>query len=362
MKAEVVHEVARKYKLKVDQKRLGNLLAILRDFKGIPRPVLERVILENLLVGESYFFRERQTWRDLKRILPTKKHWRVVSLGCSRGEEVYTFSFVANDAGIGFNALGVDLNRERISVAQSGRYGYWSVRFLSREELRRYFHHENSSYIVKDCFRDGIEFRVGNILDVAGVYDLVMLRKVLIYYNTSTITKLLQGIRKLLSDDGFLVLGRGEYYPQLLELFDFKRVGESIFWCKSDSFAESGTKRAFQKSPIQRGRKTKTAMRRQVERVLSVIESTEGDENPELEVNTIEEMMNLGAYANVLQEIEKLLSQYSTSSLLWKYRAVAQLHLGLVEGFEESLERAIYLNPEDEELWVLKSIGQARKV
>ncbi len=77
------------------------------------------------LCHTSVFFRypdtDVKTAEILKETFPNKK-LKVVSQGCSEGEEVYTFAMICENKGIDADITGVDIDQNTVNKAQKGAY------------------------------------------------------------------------------------------------------------------------------------------------------------------------------------------------------------------------------------------------
>jgi len=307
-------------------------------------------ILKRLLVGESYFFRDRQVWADLKEYLLkyTDKKVNFLSLGCSRGEEVYNFCFLANELGLRYSATGIDVSAKRIEQAKQGIYDYWSIRMLNTYELNRYFVSFNEKWKVKDIYKKNVNFKVENILEFNEnmKFDLIMLRRVLIYFSFDALETVFKKLRFTLSENGILILGRGEYYPQMEKFFEPMIFNKSIFWMRS--------RYLLNEIPDVNDQKEKISIFSKV----SIKPSNIGNdkEKEPLSMKIIRKLIESEKYCEALQMIDELLEIDRTSYLVWKYKTIAELKLNNFEKAKESLKKAIFLNPDDYELWYLEQL------
>ena len=104
------------------------------------------VILGELTVGESYFFRDATQLGILgTEILPARveeygvdRPLRVWSAGCASGEEPYTIAIMLRELGWPHPAhiLGSDVAAPRVAAARRGRYTRWALRGVSDDRLR----------------------------------------------------------------------------------------------------------------------------------------------------------------------------------------------------------------------------------
>jgi chemotaxis protein methyltransferase CheR len=122
----------------------------------VSSPVTRRqieILASHLSVGETYFFRERQTFDVLEaRVLPelinrrrdTGRRLRIWSAGCCTGEEPYSIAILLKrmlpdleDWQI--TVLATDINPQFLQKAADGIYGEWSFRGVPAELKERYF-------------------------------------------------------------------------------------------------------------------------------------------------------------------------------------------------------------------------------
>ncbi|WP_206076347.1 CheR family methyltransferase [Marinitoga lauensis] len=140
-----------------------------------------------------------------------------------------------NDIKKNYYILGVDASRERIIQAKEGKYKHWSIRHLSSTEINKYFEVKNNFYYVKDEYKKNVEFKTDNITNTIKTndkYDIIIIRRVLIYFNNEQIIKILRSLNRILNNDGILILGHGEFYPILPEIFNFEIENKIVIWKK----------------------------------------------------------------------------------------------------------------------------------
>ena len=77
------------------------------------------------LCHTSVFFRypdtDEKAVEILKETFPDKK-LKVVSQGCSEGEEVYTFAMMCENKGLDVDITGVDIDKDTVNKAKKGTY------------------------------------------------------------------------------------------------------------------------------------------------------------------------------------------------------------------------------------------------
>lgn len=354
-----IKEILDKYGLKYDNKRIKNIENMINYFGEISYNELENIILENYTIGESYFFRDKDLWEFLKQYLlrDKKQTYNVLSLGCSRGEEVYTFSFIINDTDKDYKITGVDASFERIKQAKEGKYKEWSVRKLTKSDINKYFEKKGDYYFVKDKFKKHIKFETANITNYIknnDKYDIIFLRRVLIYFTEMQIKSILKNIKTSLNDNGLLILGHGEFYPYLTKLFDYEITNNIVLWKKTNKEATENFKTKKTIYSNNKIIKEKKSYNLNNEKLIDTLSNIPEEEYLEI----IEKLISEKNYAFAYNLINKI-SDNSLNYLIWKYKAFLEIQLNLDP--TDSLNKAIFLNSDDDELWALKRLNGNRR-
>lgn len=194
---------------------------------------LERVV-DRLPIDESWLFRDEELWtwlRDqagpalLERALLLGRPVRVLSLGCSTGQEAFSLAILfqglleqtgipGSAAGAYVQVTGIDSSPARVEQARAGALSAWSVQRSNPGLLRGRVALEDSQtgrHRLDPTVRAMCRFEVGNLLDVAargnavlGGADLVLCRNVLIYFRPAEAERIAAGIARGL-DPGALI-------------------------------------------------------------------------------------------------------------------------------------------------------------
>jgi chemotaxis protein methyltransferase CheR len=213
----------------------------------------ERSRLAELVTNnETYFFRETEQFdalfghglEELKRGAATPGALRLLSAGCSSGEEAYTLSIVARQnfvalAGTALTIDAFDVDASRVEAARRAEYGGGSFRATSPEQLERYFAGAGAGrWAVKSFLQGGLQFRHGNILDLqsyaaAVPYDAVFCRNVLIYFSEPALHRAIANFGAALRPGGLLFLGHSESIIGVSEFFETVKIGTRIAYRKA---------------------------------------------------------------------------------------------------------------------------------
>lgn len=182
-------------------------------------------LLDEITVGETYFFREPAQFEFLRDValpglLRRRRTVRVWSAGCATGEEPYSLAMLARDAGWSgrVQVLATDLSKERIARARAGRYGGWSLRGGFEEVVRKHTRRAGKGVVVSDAIRHSVEFRPLNLArdPYPREQDVILCRNVLIYLDRETIADVARRLVDALSEDGWLLLSASD--PPIADL------------------------------------------------------------------------------------------------------------------------------------------------
>ncbi|MGK7874636.1 MAG: CheR family methyltransferase [Xenococcaceae cyanobacterium] len=206
------------------------------------------VLLSNI---ESYFFRDKEQFSLLRnKIFPelierkkNKKRLRICSAGCSTGEEPYSLSILLKELlpdleQWNLMILGIDINQEALKKARTGIYSPWSFRRVDPGIKRRYFRLINNQYHIDEQIKQMLTFQHFNLVkdsfpqpdsDLRDI-DLIICRNVFIYFEPSTIAKVLDKFYHTLQPLGYLITGHAELSRQNLSLFQTKVFPESLVY------------------------------------------------------------------------------------------------------------------------------------
>jgi chemotaxis protein methyltransferase CheR len=185
---------------------------------------LKEIVVDAMLSKDTGFFRDWRPFKHLRDVvLPNlraarlgKRNVRVLCAGASTGQEVYSLAIQMTEAAETFTgwqvqALGVDLSRSALAIAEQGLYNQFEVqRGLPIRTLLRHFSKEQDNWRVNEGLRRMVSFRQWNLLDdlyPLGRFDIILCRNVLTYFDQQTKLAILQKLSRLLFEDGVLYVG-----------------------------------------------------------------------------------------------------------------------------------------------------------
>lgn len=182
-------------------------------------------LVESVVVGETWFFRDREPFTALARLVllewfpanPTAP-LRLLSVPCSSGEEPYSMAMALIEAGLNpgrFRIDAADISARALARARRGIYGRNSFRGSDLGFRDRHFLPVKEGYALRPALRGAVHFHRANLLSddflaAQSPYDFVFCRNLLIYFDRPTQHKALARFEGLLTDKGFLFVGPAE--------------------------------------------------------------------------------------------------------------------------------------------------------
>lgn len=199
------------------------------------RPELNNLISQ-LTVNETYFFREpEQINLFVQQVLPQllslaeKRPLRILSAGCSSGEEPYSLAMAILEAHgeqtlerIAIDAGDVDLNI--LAKAREAIYSAFSFRGMQDEIRNHYFSAEGQAYRLHEHIRTHVQFFPLNLKDAdypaeRGLYDAIFFRNVSIYFDEHTRQNIQHRFNRIMQPEAVLFLGTAETMANDFGLF-----------------------------------------------------------------------------------------------------------------------------------------------
>lgn len=183
-------------------------------------------LVDLLTVNETYFFREPAHLEILSRkivpaIIEGERRCdpvRILSAGCSTGEEAYSVAIALMEAGCGEQSrvTGVDIDTTAIARARSGIFGKASFRGFPDHLASRYFTKEPGGLLkIGDDVRRRVEFRRMNLMEESypedfGLFDVIFYRNVSIYFPADIQRHIFRRLAALLREGGALFVSSTE--------------------------------------------------------------------------------------------------------------------------------------------------------
>ncbi len=206
---------------------LKDLSALIDLLRQPAFEALRERVVDAMTTNETSFFRDNHPFETLRKtVLPglierraAARTLRIWSAASSTGQEPYSLAMIIKDhfpilAGWRLEIVATDISPTVLSRARAGIYSTFEVqRGLPIQMLVRHFDQVGNDWRIKDELRRNINFRPANLLEdfsSLGMFDVVLCRNVLIYFDQETKSRILSAIAKNMANDGALLLGGAE--------------------------------------------------------------------------------------------------------------------------------------------------------
>lgn len=211
---------------------LNSFASYYRRVKADPREMV--LMLDCICTNETHFFREPAAFECLRsRVFPewlaradaskSGKTLRIWSAACSTGEEAYSLAmmlltYFPSSAGWNLEVLGTDLSTKVLARASAAVWSAEKISDVPVEYQHKFFlkgfGQEKGKIKAVQTLRQVVKFQRLNLsrepYAVAGPFDLIFCRNVLIYFQWETKIKVVDALGKYLTPNGYLFLGHAE--------------------------------------------------------------------------------------------------------------------------------------------------------
>jgi len=210
-------------------------------------------LTNSITINETYFFRNfpvLQAFAEhclpevLQRNMEKKqKELRILSAGCSSGEEPYTLSIILHEMvddlrNINAKIVGIDIDESALKKAKRGIYDERSIKDVPGKYLDKHFDILPSGYSVKEHVRRLVGFHKINLFDSTNLlrigkqFDFVFCRNVLIYFSDESRRKVVENLYMMMKPGGYIFLGYSESMTRITRAFRIKRAGNTLVYQK----------------------------------------------------------------------------------------------------------------------------------
>ncbi len=328
-------------------------------------------MIHMIVIPETWFFREKRCFDFLKVFAKDNQEkyrkgrpLRILSLGCSTGEEPYSVVMCLLEAAMplgSFRVEAVDVSKESLDFAQKGIYGKNSFRDKNLEYQRRYFNQVENGYQLKDEIRFSVRYKRGNVVDYPNSqsqnkYDVVLCRNLLIYLSPQLQYNLLKRIEKALMTQGILLLGEAEY--DKIRHLDFQTVkyGNISAYCKKE---EEKDRLSY-----------KTELFHEIDQILSSgkenEEVKEGKSKKDIDYEKARELADRGRLIEAQLSIEDYIKKFGSDARAFYLQGIIQHAMGRESQAYRLFQKAFYLDPGNEEaktyLDLMADSGKSKKM
>ena len=216
--------------------------------KTDPSKTLEKRIIDEVSTNETFFFRDNKTFDLLKfKLVPDMlgedltKPLNIWSAASSTGQEAYTICMVLKEilfdlSKCRIRVFGTDISQAAVNAANRGEFTENEIlRGLTLRHTERCFTRSGDKYKINDDLRSICRFQVANLLSpltIAGSFDIILLRNVLIYFSQNDIRTIVTGITKKLNPSGVLIVGLTETLLDFKDILERKEEKGGVYYVK----------------------------------------------------------------------------------------------------------------------------------
>lgn len=211
---------------------------------------LRSALIEALTIHETRFFRIPAQFAALATLLPQlaarrrrspleRPQLRLWAAACSTGEEPYSLAMALcamGDRSFGAEILGTDLSRAVLHRARRGRYATDRLENLPAGYRSAYFAEHADAVEVRPEVRAMVRFEPHNLRAPcpAGVWDLILCRNVMIYFDNAFRAELLERLFGALAPGGYLFVGEAETLHLVPHRFRTVELGTALAYQRPD--------------------------------------------------------------------------------------------------------------------------------
>lgn len=179
--------------------------------------------IDLLTTNETYFFREPKHFEFLQRVVfpqyARQRQIRIWSAASSSGEEAYTIAMTLADSFCSNNweVIGTDISTRVLEKASRGLYPMLAAEKIPNELLKKYClkgREEFEDFFLMDpSIRKKVHFSPANLIEKLpdlGLFEVIFLRNVMIYFDHETKKRLVHKIIEKLRPNGYFIISHSE--------------------------------------------------------------------------------------------------------------------------------------------------------
>lgn len=211
---------------RLDKRLRSRGLSSYKDyFALLGRPGYEdetTVAIDLLTTNETYFFREPKHFEFLQKIaIPQyqkQRQIRIWSAASSSGEEAYTIAMIlAEYFHHDWEVIGTDISTRVVERAQRGLYPMQAAEKIPRTFLKKYClkgrEEFEDFFLLEATIRQHVHFSIANLIEPLpelGMFEIIFLRNVMIYFDRDTKKRLVEKICERLRPGGYFIVSHSE--------------------------------------------------------------------------------------------------------------------------------------------------------
>jgi chemotaxis protein methyltransferase CheR len=181
------------------------------------------VAIDLLTTNETYFFREPKHFDFLRNVVfpqyQRQRQIRIWSAASSSGEEAYTIAMTLAEyfQGSDWEVIGTDISTRMLEKAQRGLYPMVAADKIPRTLLKKYClkgrEEFDEFFLMDSTIRQRVHFSIANLIEPLpelGLFEIIFLRNVMIYFDKDTKKRLVEKITTKLRTGGYFIVSHSE--------------------------------------------------------------------------------------------------------------------------------------------------------
>ncbi|MCX5808493.1 MAG: hypothetical protein NTX36_03845 [Proteobacteria bacterium] len=322
---------------------------------------LEKLV-EQVVVPETWFFRDRESFNFLKKHIEKTRHFsypvktlRILSVPCSTGEEPYSIAMALLEAGLSperFHIDAIDISRKAIGIARRAVYGKGSFRGENKDYRDRYFTSVEEGFQLDPVITGLVHFYRDNFVQPHALrnhepYQCVFCKNLLIYLTDDARKKVFANLDRLLVPEGVVFTGHAEMMSFLQYGYNAVKYSRSFACRKADNAEkiESGisipslstvtanvTAPTVTASPAKTGHGSPAHRHRE-------------EAAPESVLTRVRALADRGNLREALKLCGQFLKEHSDNKEAYYLMGLINLALDSFSRAEDFFQKALYLDP-----------------
>jgi chemotaxis protein methyltransferase CheR len=238
----------------LEKENCRNYSELLLRIQANEQPLV-RATIEAMTTHESGFFREPHHFQTLfetlvpallerkaERLGRMSPGLRILSAGCSFGQEAYTLAICAERwralrsdiPAVDISIVGIDISERALERARLGSYTDLELgSHLALEDRDRHFKRTGEYWQLSQTIRDRVSFQCANLsqpMSIPGNFDVIFCRNVIIYFSRELKISVLERLRSALEPNGVLFIGSAESLYGVGVDFTHQTCGHSAYY------------------------------------------------------------------------------------------------------------------------------------
>lgn len=214
-----------------------------------------KMLMDAVTVNETKFFRnlpllevfEKKVLDNTiqNKIKTNSRQIRILSAGCSTGEEPYTLAMILDDnktrlKNIDYRITAGDISEVALNSAKYGIYKDTQLRSTEQKYINKYFQKDiNNNYKVEPMLRMKIDFTYLNLSDfksmkMLGKFDIIFCRNVMIYFDNKFKKELVKTFYDMLNNNSYFFVGHSESLFGINSDFKMESINGIVVYKKGE--------------------------------------------------------------------------------------------------------------------------------